>query len=476
MSNNNFISYSMPVLPYWPLRSSESVIDINDVGNFKSLSSNQKFLELITVEGPDPRFKDIQGANILEAVFEFLRLLRFRSGAQFFRFKMSFTIKSNLAFNESDYNNKFFEGYDRLENANIPHWQKLIREQIDLQLLKTLNRFELVEFLYFNVISVQFHDHDFSSEESIKKFGYFYSVRLEVFLAIRSIVGADCSERFSQLISQPLAIPKNYSGAFFEFFSLNFEEANTCLRRLMCFVPAYSNGRFDRDKVNMIFHGWYCFRSWLGQFRNGKFTDQELEFHKNYKQKFLYPYEFFFWWFSLFPDAYEMYPYEESLYSPFFTEDATVLGKNHVRHKHADILGLSVANTYDSPSVLLNLVRSYCILKEIKLIDGQLFKLINKSFLKPLGPLSWFKFNIFNILEELTDDFPISIASIEIPLLVSKQLKNVLELIELNPNIIFKELESFISDPVVDCFEITNKQIGAKGSFFDSRMYYRQEY
>lgn len=55
----------------------------------------------------------------------------------------------------------------------------------------------------------------------------------------------------------------------------------------------------------------------------------------------------------------------------------------------------------------------------------------------------------------------------EIPLLVSKQLKNVMELIELNPNILFKELDSFISDPVVDCFEVAkNNQ--------DDEVYYNQ--
>lgn len=486
MSNNsNFNSYSMPVLPYWPLESTVSVL--GEALRFKSISFLKGDLSNL-VNKPDPRLKDIEGVNILEAVVYLLRLLRFRSGAQFFRFNMRFDIKSNIAINNSDYENRFFKGYfgindvNSKEDVNIPHWQRLIREQIDLQLLRTLNRFELVEFLYFNVIDVWFHA--CSSEEQNKEFGYNYTVRLEVFLAVRSIVGMDCSERFSQIISQPIAIPKNYSGAFFEFFPLNFEEANNCLRRLMCFVPKYLEGRIDRDKLHMIFHGWYCFRyafvcpTWdlTMSIKDLVFLENSYnEAHKNFLKNFLYPYNLFFWWFTRLPGTHEINPYEPSLYSSVFEDSEIVPGKNHVHHKHANILGLSVASTYDSPSVLLNLIRSYCILKEIKLIDGQLFKLVNKSFLKPVGQLGWFKSNIFNIIEELTDDFPISIASMEIPLLISKQLNNVIDLIELNPDMIFKELDSFISDPVVSCFEVTNKE--QHGSYFlDSDMYYKQQY
>lgn len=271
-----------------------------------------------------------------------------------------------------------------------------MREQVDLHLLRPLNRFELVEFFYFNVIDVELYDE--RCEELIKKIGYNYKVTLEVFLAIRSIVGADCSERFSQLIAQPpVAIPKNYSGGLFKFSLLNFEEANTCLRRLICFAPKYMKERFSYSLgLPSIFHGWYCFRNWRFDFIDVNVSFSSFDFYKEFQKKFLYPYRFIFDKMRLFgldsdDEDYEFYKvFESFLYSPHFDaeENDAARGKNHVRHKHADILGLSVANTYDSPSVLLNLVRSYCILKEIKLIDGQLFKLINKSFLKPLGPLS----------------------------------------------------------------------------------------
>lgn len=275
-----------------------------------------------------------------------------------------------------------------------------MREQVDLHLLRPLNRFELVEFFYFNVIDVEFcEDRD---EELTKKFGYHYKVTLEVFLAVRSIVGADCSERFNQLIAQPpVAIPKNYSGGLFKFSSLNFEEANTCLRRLICFIPEYMKERFGYKRsldrgLPSIFHGWYCFRNWRFDFIDVDLSFSSFDFYKEFKKKFLYPYRFIFDKMGLFAvrsddEDYEFYKgFESFLYSPHFDaeENDAARGKNHVRHKHADILGLSVASTYDSPSVLLNLVRSYCTLKEIKLIDGQLFRLINKSFLKFLGPLN----------------------------------------------------------------------------------------
>jgi len=95
------------------------------------------------------------------------------------------------------------------------------------------------------------------------------------------------------------------------------------------------------------------------------------------------------------PNGVGMNPFAYSSYSLeiYVDLDAIDVGfeykiDDHLYHRHSEILGLNVANTYDSPAVLFNLIKSYCILNRVVCIDDHLYSLQAGSFYKLMGSLS----------------------------------------------------------------------------------------
>lgn len=86
-------------------------------GRFCARSTNGSNT-FLSIDKSDPRLKGVEeGLKTLDSVFKLLRLLRFRSGAQFFSFNIHFDLNTLIPFNDDSGNkSKFIPNYASSEN------------------------------------------------------------------------------------------------------------------------------------------------------------------------------------------------------------------------------------------------------------------------------------------------------------------------------------------------------------------------
>jgi hypothetical protein len=87
---------------------------------------------------------------------------------------------------------------------------------------------------------------------------------------------------------------------------------------------------------------------------------------------------------------------------------------------------------YDSPTILLHLLRVYCLINSIEYFDNSFYQK-KVIFYTPLGDHLWFKANIRLILEALVVRFNDQLFILDIPRILSAQLDNTVNLIKLDP-------------------------------------------
>lgn len=75
----------------------------------------------LSIDKSDPRLKGVEeGLETLDSVFKLLRLLRFRSGAQFFSFNIHFEFRTPIPFNDDSVNkSKFITNRTSSENNTL---------------------------------------------------------------------------------------------------------------------------------------------------------------------------------------------------------------------------------------------------------------------------------------------------------------------------------------------------------------------
>jgi len=101
--------------------------------------------------------------------------------------------------------------------------------------------------------------------------------------------------------------------------------------------------------------------------------------------------------------------------------------------KNDEIPGIYVQNSYNTPALLLHLLKVYILLNKIRFVNGIWYEPINDCFLSPLGPNDWFEQNIYGILAYLRFKTRGALMGLDIPRLVATQLNNVMKLLKLDP-------------------------------------------
>ncbi len=104
--------------------------------------------------------------------------------------------------------------------------------------------------------------------------------------------------------------------------------------------------------------------------------------------------------------------------------------------KNDEIPGIYVQNSYNTPALLLHLLKVYILLNKIRLVNGIWYEPINDCFLSPLGPNDWFEQNIYGILAYLRFKTRGALMGLDIPRLVATQLNNAMKLLKLDSNFV----------------------------------------
>ncbi len=125
---------------------------------------------------------------------------------------------------------------------------------------------------------------------------------------------------------------------------------------------------------------------------------------------------------------------------PFWDPIYNKLSVYPIDMKNDDIPGIYVDNSYETPALLLHFFKVYIILKKMRCLQGIWYETINDSFLSPLGNNEWFRDNIYSILSYLKFKVRGGLFGLNFSRLLSMQLNNAMNLMNLDSNFVLKPL------------------------------------
>jgi hypothetical protein len=134
--------------------------------------------------------------------------------------------------------------------------------------------------------------------------------------------------------------------------------------------------------------------------------------------------------------------YYQGMFFTFWTGLHNQVGKYDLKTKkyegikpnpYANIVGLPLKSSYDTPAILYNLFDIYAKVSNIEFHSDLYYRKVLGRFITPIGNELWFKQNYFKIIKILVGYFHYYISGVDYYRLYALQIENVMTIMRVKP-------------------------------------------